>query len=50
MRIKNGIRGSPMRSYDRHLNKLFDKGRQKIQDKVGCDLEYGVRDQYIGVG
>ena len=42
-----------MRSHDRHLNKIFDKGRSKMLDKggcTGCDLHYHVREQVMGVG
>lgn len=45
--------GSPMKSHDRHLNKIFDKGRVKMKANgkcTGCDLDYQVREQVMQVG
>lgn len=48
-----GVRGSPKRSEDRHLSKVFDHGRVKakeVEGTLGCDEIYDVRDLTMKVG
>ena len=49
----HGIRGSPERSNDRFINKVFDHKRTNqlsLNGCVGCDIEYNCRESVMGVG
>ena len=48
-----GLRGSPKRSQDRHVNKLFDHSRRNTRNLGmcdGCDVNYSMREQVMTVG
>jgi hypothetical protein len=48
-----GVRGSPERSNERFVNKIFDFKRRNAKEAMttnGCDIEYGVRDTVMAVG
>ena len=48
-----GVRGSPERSNERFVNKIFDYGRKNTKEANttnGCDIEYAIRDILMGVG
>ena len=48
-----GLRGSPKRSQDRHVNKLFDHSRRNTRNLGmcdGCDVNYSIREQVMTVG
>ena len=48
-----GVRGSPERSNERFVNKIFDYNRRNAREAMttnGCDIEYGVRDTVMAVG
>jgi hypothetical protein len=48
-----GVVGDPVRSQERHMNKLFDHHRIKTKENggcKGCDIEYIMREEVFRVG
>tara|TARA_B110000305_G_C18913062_1_gene391582 strand:- start:252 stop:449 length:198 start_codon:yes stop_codon:yes gene_type:complete len=49
----HGVRGSPERSQDRFINKVFDHKRTNqlgLNGCVGCDIDYQTRESVMAVG